>query len=93
LKDQILQRPPGRRKEKIKTGAADSAWLRDVLDRAGGDLSRVLLVTSDADIRPACREWGVPTPLIRDWGQVLTTLFTWVRIGRNYAEPLPWRGA
>lgn len=76
LKDQILQRPPGRRKSEVKTGAADSAWLRDLRAQAGGDLSRVSLVSTDADIKRACQSWGVPAPLMRGWGQLLETLFT-----------------
>ncbi|MBB2749219.1 UNVERIFIED_ORG: hypothetical protein FHR35_009132 [Microbispora rosea subsp. rosea] len=76
LKDQILQRPPGRRKDGVKTGAADSAWLRDLQRAAQGDLSRVLLVSADGDIKRACQEWQVPTPLMRGWGQLLETLFT-----------------
>ncbi|TMR90162.1 hypothetical protein [Nonomuraea basaltis] len=76
LQDQILQRPPGRRKDGVKTGAADSAWLRDLSDHAGGDLSRVLLVSADADVRRACQQWQIPAPLLRGWGQLLETLFT-----------------
>ncbi|MEV4081905.1 hypothetical protein AB0J43_16695 [Nonomuraea fuscirosea] len=42
VRDQILQRPPGRLKATdskagpVKTGASDSAWLRDLRERAGG---------------------------------------------------------
>ncbi|MEU6718313.1 hypothetical protein ABZ897_43180 [Nonomuraea sp. NPDC046802] len=76
LKDQILQRSPGRRKDGVKTGGADSAWLRDLNDHATGDLSRVLLISSDADVTRACQDWRIPMPLMRSSGQVLETLFT-----------------
>ncbi|MER6008993.1 hypothetical protein ABT120_61420 [Nonomuraea angiospora] len=76
LKDQILQRSPGRRKDGVKTGGADSAWLRDLRDHAGGDLGRVLLVSADADVKRACQHWQTPMPLTRPWGQLLETLFT-----------------
>ncbi|WP_433412985.1 hypothetical protein ACQP1V_27530 [Microtetraspora malaysiensis] len=60
----------------MKTGAADSAWLRDLQDKAQGDLSRVLLVSTDTDIKRACQEWRVPPPLMRNGAQLLETLFT-----------------
>lgn len=78
VRDQILQRPPGRRKSGVKTGASDSAWLRDLRDQAGGDLSRVLLVSSDGDVTSACEAWGIESPLLRSWGDLLETLFSFV---------------
>ncbi|MEU4229565.1 hypothetical protein AB0F17_35155 [Nonomuraea sp. NPDC026600] len=81
VKDQILQRPPGRLKATdsksgpVKTGASDSAWLRDLRERADGDLSQILLVSGDRDVVNACTQWGVTPPLLRNWPQLLPTLF------------------
>jgi hypothetical protein len=75
LRDQILQRPPGRRKDGIKTGASDSAWLRDVLYRVGGDVTRVLFVSDDKDLRAALSAWGKEAPLMRPLKDLLATLF------------------
>jgi hypothetical protein len=75
LRDQILQRPPGRRKEGVKTGASDSAWLRDVLDRVDGDVARLLFVSEDKDLHDALAEWGHAEPLTRSLRELLATLF------------------
>lgn len=75
LKDQVLQRAPGRRKDGVKTGAADSAWLRDVLEAVGERTEEVLLVTSDGDVARACEEWGVPTPDCRSLEELREALF------------------
>lgn len=76
LRDQVLLKPPGRRKEGVKTGASDSAWLRDVLHRADGDASRLLFVSEDKDIPAALSAWGKGTPLMRPLRDLLATLFT-----------------
>lgn len=75
LRDQILQLPPGRRKEGVKTGASDSAWLRDVLDRTGGDVDRLLFVSEDKDLRTALTAWECTEPLTRSLKDLLATLF------------------
>lgn len=65
LRDQILQTGPGRRKKDIKTGASDSAWLRDVLTAAGGSFADILLLTQDrADIYATCRALGTAAPMM-----------------------------
>ncbi|MEV0091187.1 hypothetical protein [Streptomyces sp. NPDC050738] len=73
LRDQIMQTGPGRRKQNVKTGASDSAWLRDVLTAAGGSFAGVLLLTQDrADIYAACHGLGVSPPTmltVRDLAQ------------------------
>jgi hypothetical protein len=76
LRDQILQRPPGRRKEGVKTGASDSAWLRDVLEQVDGDVARVLFASEDRDVGAALKAWGKADPLMRPLDELLATLFT-----------------
>lgn len=81
LKDQVLQRKPGKTKggspgdpgSAVKTGASDSAWLRDVLDRAAPD--KILIVGADRDIGAAFRAWGKQEPLTRTLNQLRSTLF------------------
>jgi hypothetical protein len=74
LKDQILLIPPGRRKNDVKTGASDSAWLRAVLDQVAGDAARLLFVGEDNDIKAAFRKWGKTDPLTRRRGQLKATM-------------------
>ncbi|MGP9017707.1 hypothetical protein ACT1U9_04770 [Streptomyces sp. BR1] len=73
LRDQIMQTGPGRRKQGIKTGASDSAWLREVLTAAGGSFAGILLLTQDrADIHAACQGLGIAPPTmltVRDLAQ------------------------
>lgn len=47
MRDQVLQRGSGSRKQQIKTGAVDSALLRTVHRRTHGKLETVVLVTGD----------------------------------------------
>ncbi|MEV4524097.1 hypothetical protein AB0J77_28065 [Micromonospora tulbaghiae] len=56
IRDQVLQLGPGRRKAeapdvRVKTGASDSASFRLIAAHAGSDLSRVVLVSADKDVR------------------------------------------
>jgi len=76
LRDQILQLPPGRRKEGVKTGASDSAWLREILERVGQDVMRVLFISTDHDLRTALLAWDLPEPLMRPLKDLHATLFT-----------------
>jgi hypothetical protein len=76
LRDQILQHGPARRKDGVKTGASDAAWLRDVLRRTGNSPSALLMVTEDQDIPRAFEAWGMPAPLMRRCRDLLATLFT-----------------
>ncbi|MER5537417.1 hypothetical protein [Streptomyces mirabilis] len=75
LRDQILQRPPGRKKEGTKTGASDSAWLRDTLDSVDGDVTSLLFVSEDGDLRAALESWDMDPPLMRALKDLLATLF------------------
>ena len=80
LKDQVMQRAPGKMKsagkERVKTGASDSAWLRDVLAEADGTAERLLFITEDKDIANAFAAWGLPAPLTRGRQQLRSTLFS-----------------
>ncbi|MGW4784891.1 hypothetical protein [Streptomyces sp. NPDC004230] len=62
LKDQILQRKPAKSRDGVKTGASDSAWLRQVLKNAGGDPDKFVIVGGDKDVYEAFREWKLSTP-------------------------------
>ncbi|GHF77086.1 hypothetical protein GCM10018790_63990 [Kitasatospora xanthocidica] len=77
LKDQVLLRRPAKTKgegdKATKTGASDSAWLRDVFDLAEPD--EILIVTSDGDVQAACEAWGKPVPNLRSLAQLRSTLF------------------
>ncbi|MEU8503028.1 hypothetical protein ACGFYF_38950 [Streptomyces lavendulae] len=75
LKDQILVRTPAKRKGKdlIKTGASDSAWLRDVLALA--EPEQVLIVSSDGDVKQAFTAWDRPVPHIRSREKLRSSLF------------------
>lgn len=75
LKDQVLLRPPAKLKgaEATKTGASDSAWLRDVLELAHPD--EILIVTSDGDVRAAFEAWNKPVPNLRTLAELRPTLF------------------
>lgn len=77
LKDQILLRAPAKRKgqgkEQVKTGASDSAWLRDVLALVSPE--ELLIVSSDHDVEQACAEWGSQVPLMRDRQTIRSALF------------------
>lgn len=62
LKDQILLRQPGKKKQEVKTGAADSAWLRQVLKEADRNVDRFVIVGSDKDVEQAFKAWGLQQP-------------------------------
>ncbi|RSM80467.1 hypothetical protein DL991_10070 [Amycolatopsis sp. WAC 01375] len=101
LKDQVLQLPPAKRKgpedERVKTGASDSAWLREVLARVGNASEQLLFVTEDHDITDALTAWKHTTALLCTRRNLLPTLFT-VKVDsgdaagivlRHVAERLP----
>ncbi|MFE0630864.1 hypothetical protein ACFW3D_28380 [Streptomyces sp. NPDC058864] len=80
LKDQVLQRSPAKLKgdsgkpgSAVKTGASDSAWLRDVLALASSE--EILIVSSDTDVEAAFKAWGKQLPLIRKLKELPATLF------------------
>ncbi|GAA3372131.1 hypothetical protein GCM10017744_102390 [Streptomyces antimycoticus] len=87
LKDQVLLRDPAKRKggrapdpEKgikgvtgIKTGASDSAWIRDVLALAAPD--EVVIVSSDRDVSAAFEAWNKQIPELRSLTELRPTFF------------------
>lgn len=79
LKDQVMQRTPGRRKgeatDKVKTGASDSTWLRDVIEVADGSVDRLLVLSEDKDVTRTCEAWGLPGMLTRKRTELGATLF------------------
>lgn len=87
VKDQILLLPPARRKDDVKTGASDSAWLRTVLDEVGGDTTRLLIVSDDKDIKAAFEEWKKDCPLMRRRGQLKATMSEF-SLDEGHAESL-----
>ncbi len=61
--DQVLLRGSGARKGPVKTGAADSAWLRSVIEHNGGDFEGVFVVTGDVRaLISTCAELGLEQP-------------------------------
>jgi hypothetical protein len=73
LKDQVLQREPAKLKGDVKTGASDSAWLRDVLARVSPE--EIVIVSSDSDVKRAFEAWDKPVPLILRREKLRPTLF------------------
>ncbi|SFR29085.1 hypothetical protein SAMN04488564_1179 [Lentzea waywayandensis] len=98
LKDQVLQRKPAKTKsaDLVKTGGSDSAWLRDVVAKAG-EPDRVMFLSKDADIKSAYAAWGYGQPLVREANTVRASLFEYVfasideewMIARYLADQLP----
>lgn len=74
LRDQIMLTGPAARKKDTKTGASDSAWLRDCIDRADG-IEDLIFVTEDKGIKTACEQWGYGKPLTRTRSELRATLF------------------
>lgn len=76
LRDQILQTGPGATKQGVKTGAADSAWVRDVMQAVGQDPAKVVFVTADIrGVRATCQDLGVTNPRILKEDALFRTLF------------------
>lgn len=76
LRDQVLQTGPGSTKQGVKTGAADSAWVRDVLHAVGGDPAKVIFVSGDVKgVRSTCQDLGITSPRIVSEHELFTALF------------------
>lgn len=86
LRDQILQTGPGRRKDGVKTGGSDSAWLRDVLAKAGGDFARVVLLSKDRDVASSCKELKVEPPRMLSLYELNKALFNFVNGSEGLAR-------
>lgn len=76
LRDQVLQTGPGSTKQGVKTGAADSAWIRDALAAVGGDPAKLIFVSGDVKgIRGTCEQLGISDPRIVTEHALSTSLF------------------
>ncbi|WP_405895192.1 hypothetical protein OG612_45025 (plasmid) [Streptomyces sp. NBC_01527] len=73
LKDQVLVREPAKVKGVVKSGASDSAWLRDVVALASSE--EIMIVSSDGDVKKAFAAWRRQVPLIRKREQLRAALF------------------
>jgi hypothetical protein len=61
--DQVLLRGVGRRKSGVKTGAADSAWVRSIIAYNEGEPDGLIVVTGDTEaLERTCAEIGVDVP-------------------------------
>ncbi|MFD8823812.1 hypothetical protein ACFV1C_15785 [Streptomyces sp. NPDC059605] len=75
LRDQVQIRPPANKKSDVKTGAADSAWIRQVLRAANNDIDSFVIVGSDADVYDAFKGWDLPKPHMVPLHALHRTLF------------------
>lgn len=63
LLDQVLLRGAGARKKGIKTGGADSAWVRSIIAHNGDESDGLIVVTGDsAALELTCEALGVDVP-------------------------------
>lgn len=61
--DQVLLRGAGSRKDGVKTGAADSAWVRSIIAWNDGEPDGLIVVTGDTSaLELTCLEMGVDVP-------------------------------
>lgn len=81
LRDQIMQTGPASIKKEIKTGAADSAWLRDVAEENGGVLDDgLLLITGDrAAVSGICVQEGWTEPRVVAHIREIAPTLGWAR--------------
>lgn len=77
LKDQVQLAAPGRRKEGVKTGAADSAWVRSILREAQAAPSEeVVIVSADREVDSMIASLAPQNlSLALNWGELRTHLF------------------
>ncbi|MFI6086044.1 hypothetical protein ACIBBB_34755 [Streptomyces sp. NPDC051217] len=75
LRDQVQIRPPAKKKSDVKTGAADSAWIRQVLRAADNDIDSFVIVGADADVYEAFKGWNRPKPHMVPLHALQRTLF------------------
>ncbi|MGW6309103.1 hypothetical protein [Streptomyces niveus] len=75
LRDQVQIRPPAKKKSDVKTGAADSAWIRQVLRAADNDIDSFVIVGADADVYEAFQGWNRPKPHMVPLHALQGTLF------------------
>ncbi len=79
LRDQILLTGPGSQKNGVKTGASDSAWLRDALAYVKGDPNALIILTNNRkDVEALCRSLDIVVPLMYSIATLPESLFTFV---------------
>lgn len=65
IRDQVLQRGAGSKKKDVKTGAADSAWVRSVIEYNDDDGTGLIVVTGDSKaLEATCDELGIDAPMV-----------------------------
>ncbi|WP_235738768.1 hypothetical protein [Nocardioides alcanivorans] len=75
LRDQILQQGGGSKKNEVKTGAADSAWIRDAVEWADGDTTRLVFASENlSDITAVCEHLKIKAPASGSEKQVTGSL-------------------
>lgn len=63
LLDQVLLKGAGQRKSGVKTGSADSAWVRSIVTYNGGDTDGLIVVTGDSHaLENTCADLSVDVP-------------------------------
>src|SRR5919108_404665 len=88
LKDQVLQRIQGEVQSGVRTGAADGAWLRDVIGAANPPDS-VVVVSDDAGIEKRLDTWAFePPPLGKRWHHLRPSLFKYMQAPAAAAESI-----
>ncbi|WP_098024173.1 hypothetical protein [Streptomyces sp. st115] len=75
LRDQIQLQRPAKTKGEVKTGAADSAWLRVVLRAAENNVDSFVIVGADADVYEAFESWNLSKPHMVQPHQLSKSLF------------------
>ncbi|MFD8911717.1 hypothetical protein [Streptomyces sp. NPDC059575] len=75
LRDQVQIRPPANKKSDVKTGAADSAWIRQVLRASDDNIDSFVIVGADADVYDAFKGWSLPKPHMVPLHALQGTLF------------------
>lgn len=62
IRDQILRTGAGTVRQGVRTGAADSSWVRDALIAAGNDPSRIVFLTKNGkDVYATMQRMGIST--------------------------------
>jgi hypothetical protein len=62
--DQIVSVPPGDLENGVRTGAADSAWIRAVHEEANNDSDAYIIVSADAHVQATFAEWKATPPRV-----------------------------
>ena len=80
LRDQILQSGAGNRKSGVKTGASDSAWLRDALTQVAGNPESLIIITKNRkDVLAHCKALGIMSPrMYGSTGELPNSIFKFV---------------